>query len=201
MKIFIIGGGYSLTNFNRDILYDYGTVIGVNDAAVRAKCHIGCSMDRLWAEHRLEKLIQLKIPVWLRNSATININNKIPSFWKIYSNDNKSCILSEDEKILNGSNSGMCALNLAYLLKPSEIYLFGFDMSRTGNNSYWYPNYEWVPNKIISNGKYKKWGTEFDTAIKQCRSKNIKLFNVNPTQTIRNMNTINFKQFMKEYIR
>ncbi len=134
----IIAGGSSVAAMNVKEICLRGYTIGVNDSAVLAPVHIGVSMDRRWSEYRLEQIRNK--PFFLR---------KVPKgaySWEglwLFKCDHESNHLTDISGHLNGKNSGYCALNLAYQMKPKKVYLFGFDMQ----GSYWYPPYPWCKNK------------------------------------------------------
>jgi len=52
------------------------------------------------------------------------------------------------EKLHQGSNSGIQAINLAYHLGAREIILLGYDMQPTGGKSHWFGDH---PDKVVSN--------------------------------------------------
>lgn len=77
--------------------------------------------------------------------------------------------------MLNGPNSGHCALNLAYVMKPARINLVGFDMGRgpTGE-AYWFEPYPWVSSVgATSNKRYGEWAAHLDRGIRQCEAAGI----------------------------
>lgn len=73
---------------------------------------------------------------------------------------------------LNGTNSGMVAINLAWKMKPKVLYLFGFDMCRSpSGESYWHEPYSWAPSGATKPGKYNDWTKEFGSiasAFREC---------------------------------
>lgn len=190
-EVCILAGGWSV----RDICIKHlpGKVIAVNDAAIYAKCDYIVSMDRLWSEYRWGKLKELNLPTFLRRSAVQNLNLEAEGWsgLSVFDCDNQSTFLSSYENVLNGSNSGFCALNLAYKLKPKKIYLLGFDMSRgPKGETYWYPSYPWSGSKggATSAGKYREWAKQFEGAARQFKELGIEVLNVtrkNPIEAFR----------------
>jgi hypothetical protein len=136
-------------------------------------------MDRLWTEHRWPRLAALAPMAYIRRSALKNIAARPP--WLLaFENDHTATEMSEAPGVLNGTNSGLCALNLAYQLRPSRIWLFGFDMSHgPAGEPYWYPPYPWTgPRGGTTSGKYAVWARQFDPAAKACLAAGIEVFNV-----------------------
>lgn len=104
----------------------------------------------------------------------------------VFENDHTSTDFAEDRGILNGTNSGFCALNLAYQLRPDRIILFGFDMNRSPEGSpYWYPDYPWVKaGGATSGGKYQVWSAQFETAARSFKNAGIEVLNASPWSAI-----------------
>ena len=184
----IIAGGWSVANV--DLAAVPGTIIAVNDAAIRTRCHIALSMDRLWTEYRWPQVhVGLRVgniqQAWIRRAAAKNID-RTHSKLKLFECEHKSSIFSNVHGQLNGTNSGMCAFNLAFLYKPERIWLFGFDMNRSPKGeAYWYSPYPWSHAKgATTGGKYNEWAKQFAAAANLCQIAGIKVFNVSPTSAI-----------------
>jgi hypothetical protein len=181
-SVTVVGGGWSA---RAAVGYPLpGTIIGVNDSAIRLRrCDIALSMDRLWTEYRAEDLRARKMPAFIRRSAMKNVE-AWPAL-KIFECGNELTVMSEHDGVLNGTNSGLCALNLAYQMRPSRIFLLGFDMSRGPNGEpYWYPPYPWSPGGATSPAKYAVWAAQFEPAAAACRAAGIDVFNVSAISAI-----------------
>lgn len=170
--ISIIAGGWSVRQI--DLSKVPGTIIGVNDSAIHARCDLIVSMDRLWTEYRFPQLRELRRPTWLRRSAVQNVEKKFP-WLKIFECDHESTEFTDAPDMLNGTNSGFCAFNLAYQLRPATILLFGFDMKRGPNaEAYWFEPYPWVNNGgATSSRKYADWSKQFAAAARACKAAGI----------------------------
>lgn len=205
----ILAGGWSVSNLALDRLC--GEVIGVNDAAIHAP-HIDriVSMDRLWAEYRWPILRAGKRRTWLRRSATQNlpIEPQDADWLTIFENDNASTIFAElrrhesESYTLNGTNSGFCALNLAYQMRPARIFLLGFDMNRDQfGRAYWHAPYPWNPSHrhgATTNGKYAQWAKQFSAAARALAAAKIEVLNVSPQSAIEVFRKITPAQYMRE---
>lgn len=165
--ISILAGGYSATHY--DIQNLPGYVLGVNDACLYGKCDAYLSMDRLWTEGRWDWLCQNPKPAWIRDAAVKKIK-QWPSWMTVFNCDYRSSVMSDDPTILNGTNSGLCAVNLAYQLRPSRIELYGMDLA-TGpkGERHFYPPYPWSPTSGTTTGKFQQWQRDLNSAIRQCR--------------------------------
>lgn len=186
--ITVVAGGWSV----RDISIQHlcGQIIAVNDAAVHLPVvDIVVSMDRLWTEHRWRWLCRRAGETWLRRSAVQNldIQHEVAAGWlHVFECQHESHEFASAHGHLNGTNSGLCALNLAWQLRPARVYLLGFDMcrSKAGRTS-WHPPYSWAqPNGATSNGKYATWAGQFDDAALRFQSIGCDVWNVSPASAI-----------------
>jgi len=183
----IIGGGWSFANVDPAKLP--GHVISVNEAAVLLDpqtIHYGVSMDRLWCEHRYSLLKQRKVLMFGRRAAVKNLMDWEDQGFVIFDNDHTSIRFSESMGTLNGTNSGMCALNLAYKMRPKLLYLFGFDHCRSpAGKAYWHEPYPWAdPMGATKPGKYAEWSRQYDAAAALFKGYGCQVFNVSPQSSI-----------------
>jgi hypothetical protein len=191
--VIVIGGGESVANMNVNEICKRGYSIGVNDAAVFAPVHIGVSMDRRWTEYRYHRLKEQGLYLHLRRSAIQNIEKDDEyKAYEIFDCNHETDQFSNKPGILNGRNSGYCAFNLAYQMKPKKIYLFGFDMG----GSYWYPPYPWVSVKQEGSRILQVWREAFKTAWQQCQDAGIEVFIVGKSR-IQDFPTISYEKFLE----
>jgi hypothetical protein len=174
LEITVLGGGSSLRG--RDLSQLPGLVIGVNDAAYHRPCDIAVSMDRLWTENRWVWLRDRAGRTWLRRSAVKNC----PERWEglqIFECNHEAVALSPCDGVLNGTNSGFCAINLAVQMRPARIYLYGMDLGRgPAGEAYWYPPYPWAkPQGGTADGRYAAWAQQLKTIAAQCAAAGIEL--------------------------
>jgi hypothetical protein len=162
-----------------------GHIIGVNDAGLIAGCDDLVSMDRLYVEHRWPQIKARAELAWLRRSALKNISDR-PAWLKVFDNDHTSTEPSTEYGRLNGTSSGMCALNLALMALPKRIVLIGFDMNRSPDGrAYWHAPYEWTKAEgATSGGKYKAWAGQFGAFAAGCRDVGIEVLNTSLTSAI-----------------
>ena len=194
----IVAGGWSFYEVDHRKVPGY--VVAVNGAAQHLRCrvHAVVTMDRLWAQDAwpwaVEQHRDKGGPLWslhARDAAIKNISPKeredAPWLRPFRCRNTGLVPMSDDVAWLNGSNSGACALNLAYQARPRQLYLFGFDMcvSKKGL-AYWYPHYAWT-KKSGGTGKPKmmKWAREFDAMARQFADAGIKVTNVSAGTIIR----------------
>lgn len=182
----VIAGGWSARGTDWARLP--GTTIGVNDAGIKAGTDVIVTMDRLWSEKRWTQLLARKRPTYIRRAATKNLPPaELREHWVCVFDcdhtDNRM-VPNQDVRLeeyrLNGTNSGFCALNLAYQLAPpkSRVLLIGFDMCRGPSGEiYWHEPYEWAPQGATSSGKYKQWAGEFALAGRAFKEKKIDVVN------------------------
>lgn len=172
----ILAGGWSVRGEGVDLAALPGFVIGVNDAGLLADCDALVSMDRLWAEHRIGRIVKRARATILRRSAVQNIR-PLPSWVRTFEGDNRSAVFAGEHGRLNGGNSGYCAFNLAWQMRPRRILLYGFDMGPGPKGEpYWYAPYPWTrPQGATSRGRFAEWRAQFAEAARQCREASIEV--------------------------
>lgn len=183
----VVAGGWSVQHAWLTRLP--GHVLAVNDAGVWAPSDEIVSMDRLWAENRWTWLkAHAPTKVWLRASTLKNIPDR-PEWLIPFANDHLAADFCEEPAgaaMLNGTNSGLCALNRAYQLRPRKVIMWGFDMNRSPKGrAYFFPDYEWAkPGGATSGGKYAAWAAEFAIAARQFAAAGMEVVNASPTSAI-----------------
>ncbi len=200
--ISILGGGWSARTYDRARLP--GEVIGVNDAAILAPCSQAVSMDRLWVENRYLDLYGragFTAPAILhaRRSALKNVRDDfLLGFIRPFENDHTSVDMTDVPGFLNGTNSGLCAINLAYQMRPRRLILFGFDMNRSPEGlAYWFPDYPWAkPGGATSAGKYQAWAAEFEIVARQLKAAGIEVVNASPGSAIKAFPKVNPEELL-----
>lgn len=196
--ISILGGGWSALMVDRDHLP--GMVVGVNDSGVLvARCDLIVSMDRLWAEYRWPTMLELQRTASIRTAALKNMAER-PKWLRPFECDYKSTQFSVESGRLNGTNSGLCAMNWAWRARPKRLYLIGFDMNRSPNGAaYWYPPYPWTQAEGATKpGKYDQWAREMEHAAAQFKAVGTEVLNVSATSSIEAFRKITPKDFQKE---
>lgn len=155
-------------------------------------------MDRLWAEHRWQRYFTKRAgDLWIRRGA----DKALPDHARRrqFECDNESLEMSDEPGVLNGTNSGMCALNHVFKLRPQRVYLFGFDMQRGPNQEpYWHKPYEWRPEGATKPRKYRDWAPQFESIAHQFLEHGIAVKQVNNRSKIRAFEQIGYQQFASE---
>ena len=193
-NVIVLAGGPSVKEIDLSNLRSFGHVIGVNDSAKYASVDECVSMDRLWFENRWRDIDE-RIPMFMRREAI-----KAPHERRdlvTFENDRFSNVMSEDLLTLNGSSSGMCAVNRGYHLKPDRLFLVGFDMSRDHDgNPYWYPPYPWARSTGgTGEGKYIDWSLQFSDIAAQFKAEDTEVYNVGMSSRINNFQKISTDVF------
>jgi hypothetical protein len=194
-NVIILAGGYSVKEqkVNLHKLKSLGHVIGVNESGYLAPVHEVVSMDRLWMENRYRQVRYL--PCHFRKSAW-----KSAQFWTGLSlfENTLEAQMSKDKGVLNGNNSGLCALNLAYQYQPENIYLFGFDHYK-GKQPYWHNPYPWANiNGGTSDKRYGEWVTAYGPIAEQFKRDATAVFNVSPESNIEVFPKLTYQEFLKQ---
>lgn len=200
LQITVVAGGWSVRDIS--LAHLCGQIIGVNDAA----CHLPAvdivvSMDRRWTEYRWRWLCRRARTAWLRRSAVQNLDysREVAAGWlHVFECDHESTRFSDVLGRLNGTNSGLVALNLAYQLQPSRLYLLGFDMCRDRARASWHAPYPWAPSGATSNGKYAAWAKQFHEAADCFAGIGCDVWNVSPASAITAFPKMTAAEYRKE---
>lgn len=189
----VIASGWSLGDLN-DLERDRipGFRLGVNDNCWRLRCDAGLSMDRLWIENRWPQILYVAKPLWARIGTDRNITKPLPDWVYLFGCHHESWVPSSDWGHLNGTSSGMCAVNLALQLAPKRILMWGFDMCRAKDGrAYWHKPYWWAkPQGGTGAGRYDEWSRQFHTIERYAASKGIELLNCSPPSKITSIRKI-----------
>lgn len=211
--VIVLGGGWSVSQFNLRGIEERGFLIGCNESAILTKCAAALTMDRLWAEHRYATLCTQGVPeIYLRAGIDKHFSAR-PTTQKFRITDDYEAEINRkrkdpdhvlytrmatDKGFLNGSNTGTCALNLAFQKAPSRVFLLGFDMCRgPGHEPYWHSSYSWNPDGATRPPKYVEWAKEFDDIAQQFTKAGIDVFNVNNRSAIEAFRKISFETFLR----
>lgn len=183
--VIILAGGPSVRRYNLHDLEQRGTLIAISGAALLTKPHIAFTMDRLVAEYCYPQWRVQGVPsVYIRECVVKNF--KPGPEVKLFQHDGPATSMSLAEYKLNGSNSGSCALNLAFQRLPKQVFLLGYDMQRDrGGHPYWHPPYPWNTAGAAKSGRLAEWAKEFDVIAPQFEAAGIKVYNVNDWKTTR----------------
>lgn len=212
--IVVVGGGWSVGQCDRKKLeYKLRNTasIGVNDSAILLPCRYALSMDRLWTEGRWRQ-VQLKFSdhsVWIRKGVAKNVN--LPDAVHQFEHDGDCISMSSESGKLNGSNSGTCAVNLAWqwcnnsvglegaaAASKRRVFLLGFDMQDGPNGEkHWYPNYPWRPNGATKPGNFRDWVSEFSSINERFKDIGVPLINVNHRSAITDLCRITLEEFLE----
>lgn len=199
-NVTVVAGGASVMNYRLRGIEDNSYVIGVNDAALYTRCHVAFTMDRLWLEGRQLLLKVIEPPeVWYRRGTPKNFEP--PHRWNAFVHDEGyPTQMTKEYGKLNGSNSGTCAVNRAFQLKPERVFLLGFDMQRgPKSEKHWYPDYPWANDEKsgTKRGTFNDWAQEFADIALQFNREGIEVFNVNHRSLIEAFPVISFDEYLR----
>ena len=172
-----------------------GYVIAVNDAYRHVRHDAVLSMDGRWLEHRVSEG-GLVAPLYARRTAWSKAGfapslaggkDEVGGYGvraTLFECDNNSDVFGDNELQLNGPNSGYCALNLAYVLRPRVVYLFGFDHS----GGHFHPESEWRKRGegcANTPRKFASWSASCYVARDMFDTRKIKVINTNRESCVR----------------
>lgn len=194
----IIGGGATVAEYRHRNLHCGAHVYGINDAALWTDVHTVVTMDRLWFENRWPYLKAMQhSDIHIREGCDKNVKGHDARVFKHLRTD----YLQKDPGTLAGSNSGACALNLAYQQseRGDNIFLLGFDMCKGPKGEpYWYPPYPWTqPEGATKPGHFSDWATEMARFHAQFLIDGINVYNVTHRSQLMAFPKIDFRQMLE----
>lgn len=166
-----------------------GFVIAVNDAYQHVRHDALLSMDGRWAKNRLPMLMGGDGAVHIRRSAMRHVNpsecsTRTLQRVRVFDCDHTSGVFGVHAHVLNGPNSGYCALNLAYVMRPEVVYLFGYDHK----GDHFHPESEWRQRGegcANSPAKFKTWAEMCFAARAQFDLSGIRVVNTNRDSAVK----------------
>lgn len=195
--IIILASGPSVKKYNLRGLENRGHLIAISGAALYTKPEIALSMDRKVSEFCYPLWCIQGIPQIYLRACTVK-NFKAGTNAVLFQHDGPDTKMTDDPFSLNGSNTGTCALNLAYQKRPDRVFLLGYDMQRGENNEpYWHPPYEWNMAGAVRAGTYAAWAQEFTQINEAFRAKDIDVYNVTHRSLITAFDKISYDSFLE----
>lgn len=94
----------------------------------------------------------------------------------------------------SGNNSGYAAINLAYHLGYKTVYLLGFDMKFSGDDSHWHNGYPARSQERI----YSKMIDCFDTLVGPLKEVGVVVYNINQDSRIKCFPMMTIKEALCE---
>lgn len=195
--VILLASGPSINNYDLRDLEQHGHLIAISASALYTKPHVAFSMDRRAAEMCYPIWKTQGIPeIWLREGTTQNI--VVGANTTLYRHDgNSPTTMTFTHGLLNGSNSGTCAFNLALQRAKKRIFMLGYDMCRMGQIPYWHPTYPWNAIGASKDGNLRAWAAEYENISEQVRKKGIEVFNVNHRSALEVFPKITYDEFLR----
>lgn len=201
VTLFIVAGGPSVKGLDLHILKDFGTVIGVNDSAFHVPCNIAFTMDGLWLKNRWEQVKGMGIDLVARQTA-FRKHVGMEHQWDrchLYEFLPDKERFSETPDALTGANSGSVALNYAYLCRPKQVFLFGYDLTTDPAKGFacdhWYGDYPWGKRKTTQG--YTGWIDAHVNYKRQFDAQGIAVYNVSPISRIHSYPKVSFNEMIR----
>ena len=94
----------------------------------------------------------------------------------------------------SGNNSGYAAINLAHHLEYTTIYLLGFDMKFSGQDSHWHSGYPATNRERV----FEKMIDCFDTLVAPAKELGLTIINANPNSKIKCFPKITIEEALRE---
>jgi hypothetical protein len=207
--VFIIGGGPSLINFDFSPIHNR-KVIAVNNAyGDPVKDEAGntvCYCPRWWVD--VCWFGDLKWWQWHKNdlkrfSGIIAHCNDKSSITKIkwivaYQRGKPSGLIAKEGAVAWNRCSGFSAINLAYHMGASTVFLLGFDMSHNGVQRNWHNDHKEQCTFKDAEGRYAHYMVSCKYIAKDAESLGLEIINGNPDSAIEAFPKMELKAFLKK---
>lgn len=193
---FIIGGGFTLKEFDCTKLKDKGRVIAVNCAGstVAKWANILYWSDHRWYEWNRTAVTKFKgIKVTRIRADNPHVKNHYEGIKDINVLKFKPSIyVSEKPEVLGGFCSGSSALNIAWLMGANPIYLLAFDMKQDSKGK---ANYHDLHKVATSKDRYKKrFLPVFEQMARILKDKPVEIFTVSTDTALRCFPILTYKE-------
>lgn len=181
---YIVAGGSSLKNFDWNKLNNK-FVIAINRSfEVLPNANIVYFTDKLFWEHHKEKLLQHSGKL-IRGILPNQIKETNCDRVEEYIFTGEEGLEIQPGKLRSGNNSTYAAINLAFLLGFTKIYLLGVDMkwgeTHNRKTSHWHEGHSFYKEPEHSFNTFIK---RFNTLLPSLTERGIKVINVNPDSAL-----------------
>jgi len=179
---YIVGGGYSLNDFDWNLL-DGKFVIAINNAYMKLpNAQILYCTDPPWIQDHMEGLKKFKGLKW---QGVLNLDSpkKLDIIDKQWHLTGANGLETKEGCMRHGSNSAYAALNMAAVhLKFKKIYLLGLDMKwgtlGQKEKSHWHAT-ERPHKRIDGEAVYTKMMANYKTIKKPLLDMGVEVININ----------------------
>ncbi len=181
-SIYIIGGGYSLKDFDFNILKDKTTIAVNKSYSYVPNLDYFITMDFTALAKIREQITKSATKVFIANftkpylqekegrivDTRYNLIYKLQDFEIIIKSYRRTGLGVAFNDFRNGDNSGYCALQLAVILGYTKIYLLGIDLN-IGKETHFHEGYN--QSFFDFKKKLKLYHTLFETGILTLKEK------------------------------
>ena len=173
-RAWIIGGGPSLNEFDLDAIPKADLIVGCNDACRLPQVEICCFHDKRWGVVHNNWLNDVNVRFWTSGPMRHPNVRRIQQTSKLFS--------TSSTRISFGTNTGMMAINFAYLAGAREIVLLGFDMQSDNGKTNWHDDNINAP-QAHHYATYIQRAKDIATAIsRDCPD--LRIINLNPNSAM-----------------
>ena len=176
--LYIVGGGESLIGRDLSQLNKKGRVLGVNRAPDFVPCDVFFTIDHTFLRKRRESIEQWAasgMEAWAcAGEQWFDQEAAIPLV-KYLIRVQGTGIDAGPGTLINGLNSGYCAVCLAVLKRAKRIYMLGYDLN--GENGHWQDGYDWGTGRTKI--YFERWAAKFDDIARDLPP-DVQVLNCNP---------------------
>lgn len=180
-EVYIVGGGPSIKNLRKEVLKGKRIIVANNSYRLFPDAYFLFFMDyHEWYVHHKKELSE---SFKGRLVSTNHKTKELPEVLHLESNGNKG-LSRNPGSITNGNNSGMGAVNLAFLLGAKTIVLIGFDM-RLVNNEHNFHKDHFRPSPVPIDIYETSFLPNFSTMAEELKKEEVEVWNATPESALK----------------
>lgn len=193
--VFIIGGGPSLIGFDYSPIYDR-KVIGVNNAYRFGDWIDVCWFGDLKWFHWHQKELRASFKGFVAHCNTRSDLRRL-KWMTCFGRESTQGLSTKPNVVRWNRCSGLSAINLAYHMGASTVFLLGFDMNHNGEQKNWHKDH-------VEDQSLKKAESRYTRFLSSCRYINrdakklgFKIINGNPDSAIEQFPKMTLREFLE----
>lgn len=189
-KVFIIGGGPSVNDYDISLIQGKGRVIATNNAyKIASWADWLVFADSVWYDWHKDNLKDVTMSI-ISGGYFSNLHSLHPNIVNWRTSNLPGLITNYTGGNLSGKNAGHMAISLAEFLGSRTIILIGFDMNTNAPSSQWHNEHKRATNTFMYESEFIP---EFNQVAEELKSKGVRVFNVNKDSAIKCFDYISFK--------
>lgn len=177
-SVYIIGGGPSLRNFQSRQLEGKRVIVTNEAFSLKPDADALVFVDIGWWQRRVDEIREVFTGLiigrgpygrmYKSSGDVVNVAYKSGNVW------------SEDARMLGGKNSGLAAMNAAYLMGADRVFLLGFDLRAVSGRTNYHHLHDDGSQRNVQHRYMNLFIPEFVNASKRIVQLGWEVYNLTP---------------------